>query len=459
MKQKTVELKDWILYELRNIKEQSKSNKHKVGALVLSNDFEILSYGCNKSIVHSSNNCEIDNTTLLETTHAEENAVIQALINKTNKIGSKIVITDFPCVNCLRLIIQSGIKEIYVTNEFKEDHYSEFIEKQNDYKSLFDICSELNISIYLQKQDNLFYKVNYMSESTNVLIFEQNDIDDFICRYLFEKYFPINIQERSNCNRRYWKGNEHVYFVNCFPTESWIKEINEKYPNIKISVFSNNPNSSNLQVYKLHYNCDMTTPDICIKYLESIGIKVNKNLLKLIKITNESNLDSMSNDAINVLEYLKTFTFSSYIIFEDLFDRISVKPEILERITEIGYYLKVKREAEALNILNNFKLKTNSDNTLIQLLFEGSLNYYNEKYLERTFSDKTNDKKPNIRIVSFKFNLKENTITFAIKSIMRNPNKAHSAKYLAEIHGGYGNDESASFTLDYSEGLIFIKNF
>lgn len=30
MKQKTIELKDWILYELRNIKEQSKSNTKSV---------------------------------------------------------------------------------------------------------------------------------------------------------------------------------------------------------------------------------------------------------------------------------------------------------------------------------------------------------------------------------------------------------------------------------------------
>jgi dCMP deaminase len=50
--------------------------------------------------------------------HAEANAIAQAAKHGISTGGASIYITLEPCVSCLKLIISSGIKEVYYESEF-----------------------------------------------------------------------------------------------------------------------------------------------------------------------------------------------------------------------------------------------------------------------------------------------------------------------------------------------------
>ena len=50
--------------------------------------------------------------------HSEQNAIMSALRTGQDLQGSKIYVTTFPCSTCAKLIIQSGIKEVYYINGY-----------------------------------------------------------------------------------------------------------------------------------------------------------------------------------------------------------------------------------------------------------------------------------------------------------------------------------------------------
>lgn len=53
--------------------------------------------------------------------HAEQNAIAQVAKNETNPEGAIAYVTLSPCVNCAKLLIASGIKEVYYYEEYDRD--------------------------------------------------------------------------------------------------------------------------------------------------------------------------------------------------------------------------------------------------------------------------------------------------------------------------------------------------
>ena len=68
--------------------------------------------------------------------HAEQNILCQAAIHGTVLTGSTVYITTAPCVTCLKLLTQIGIKDIYV---YDENYLQTDIAKK--------ICEEKGITI------------------------------------------------------------------------------------------------------------------------------------------------------------------------------------------------------------------------------------------------------------------------------------------------------------------------
>jgi len=67
------------------------------------------------------------NSELCRGVHAEVNTLIQCAIHGT-KIGktSKMYCTHFPCMNCTKLIINAGIKEIIFKFDYEMDNIEKF---------------------------------------------------------------------------------------------------------------------------------------------------------------------------------------------------------------------------------------------------------------------------------------------------------------------------------------------
>jgi dCMP deaminase len=99
----------------KHIAEWSKDTNRKNGAVIVNSDNIVLSLGYNGF----PRGCDDSITTRYEqptkylfTEHAERNAIFHAAKSGMVINGSRIYMTMFPCADCARAIIQSGITKI-----------------------------------------------------------------------------------------------------------------------------------------------------------------------------------------------------------------------------------------------------------------------------------------------------------------------------------------------------------
>ena len=121
------------------------SDKHrKVGSVIVSQDNRILSTGYNgtpigikETDIPWNNEGEYLNTKYPYIVHSELNAILGYNNNKALLKGARIYTTLFPCNNCMKAIIQSGISEvIYLDNHnYQKEAYvasRHLVEKRNE---------------------------------------------------------------------------------------------------------------------------------------------------------------------------------------------------------------------------------------------------------------------------------------------------------------------------------------
>ena len=55
------------------------------------------------------------------TVHAEQNAIADCAKRGVSCLGSTAYITHYPCINCCKILIASGIRSIKYINDYKND--------------------------------------------------------------------------------------------------------------------------------------------------------------------------------------------------------------------------------------------------------------------------------------------------------------------------------------------------
>ena len=101
------------------ISERSCAIRKKVGAILVKEN-SIISYGYNGTPSGFDNMCEDkNNKTKLEVLHAESNAITKVAQSTYSSKDSTLYVTMSPCVECAKLIIQSGIREVFYKDEYK----------------------------------------------------------------------------------------------------------------------------------------------------------------------------------------------------------------------------------------------------------------------------------------------------------------------------------------------------
>ncbi|MBQ2075141.1 MAG: dCMP deaminase family protein [Muribaculaceae bacterium] len=96
--------------------ENSYCKRRQVGALLVK-DKMIISDGYNGTPVGFENVCEDENDhTKPYVLHAEANAITKVAQSNNSSQGATLYVTSSPCIECAKLIIQSGIKRV-VFNE------------------------------------------------------------------------------------------------------------------------------------------------------------------------------------------------------------------------------------------------------------------------------------------------------------------------------------------------------
>lgn len=98
--------------------ENSYCERRKVGALIVK-DQMIISDGYNGTPSGFENICEDENNlTKPYVLHAEANAITKVAASSNSSKEATIYITSSPCIECAKLIIQSGIKRVVYSEKY-----------------------------------------------------------------------------------------------------------------------------------------------------------------------------------------------------------------------------------------------------------------------------------------------------------------------------------------------------
>jgi dCMP deaminase len=117
--------------------ELSHARRLHVGAIVVKDD-RIVSIGYNGMPAGWDNNCEdtvqhSDDTVTLKTKpevlHAETNAIAKLAKSNESGLGATMFITHAPCLDCAKLIYQSGISHVLYRDAYRDTSGVTFLEK------------------------------------------------------------------------------------------------------------------------------------------------------------------------------------------------------------------------------------------------------------------------------------------------------------------------------------------
>ena len=124
--------------------ELSHAKRLHVGAIVVKED-RIVSIGYNGMPSGWDNNCENETVELYsgfegaihrtvlktkpEVLHAEMNALAKLARSTESGEGSAMFITHSPCMECAKLIYQSGIATVYYGEDYRDDAGIKFLQK------------------------------------------------------------------------------------------------------------------------------------------------------------------------------------------------------------------------------------------------------------------------------------------------------------------------------------------
>jgi dCMP deaminase len=126
MKQKFI---DAYMDVAERFAQLSSAKRLNVGAIVVKDD-RIISIGYNGMPTGWDNCCEdSNNKSKPEVLHAESNAIAKLAKSGESGLGASIFITHSPCIECAKLIYQSGISTVYYKNPYRSSAGIEFLKK------------------------------------------------------------------------------------------------------------------------------------------------------------------------------------------------------------------------------------------------------------------------------------------------------------------------------------------
>lgn len=141
MKQKFI---DAYMKTAETFAELSSAKRLHVGAIIVKDD-RIISIGYNGMPAGWDNECEDvitpslpylqgDGPTLKtkpEVLHAETNAIAKLARTTESGLGSTMFVTHAPCIDCAKLVFQSGINSVYYRNSYRNEDGIDFLKKCN----------------------------------------------------------------------------------------------------------------------------------------------------------------------------------------------------------------------------------------------------------------------------------------------------------------------------------------
>jgi dCMP deaminase len=112
--------------------ELSHAQRLHVGAIIVK-DNRVISIGYNGMPSGWDNDCEYtqEDGTLkskAEVLHAETNAIAKLARSTESGLDADLFVTHSPCLDCAKLIYQSGIKRVFYANAYRDNSGIAFLE-------------------------------------------------------------------------------------------------------------------------------------------------------------------------------------------------------------------------------------------------------------------------------------------------------------------------------------------
>lgn len=109
--------------------ERSTCDRANVGAVIVNKENRIVATGYNGSVGRKTPHCnEVGHVMrdghCIATLHAELNCISYCAKEGIPVRGSVIYVTHFPCLNCTKAIIQSGITKVYYAEGYRMDDFA-----------------------------------------------------------------------------------------------------------------------------------------------------------------------------------------------------------------------------------------------------------------------------------------------------------------------------------------------
>ena len=131
---------DYYLDVAEVISERSTCLKRHYGAVIVKND-EIISTGYNGAVRGMENCCDLGYCQRKDmprgtgydspkcAVHAEANAITKVAASSNSSWGATIYVTAAPCIECAKLIIQSGIKRVFYSTKYRTEEGCDLLKR------------------------------------------------------------------------------------------------------------------------------------------------------------------------------------------------------------------------------------------------------------------------------------------------------------------------------------------
>jgi len=122
----------------QEVAKMSQARRLQVGAIVVKDD-RVISIGYNGMPAGWDNNCEDEIcwpngevkflTTKPEVLHAETNAIAKLAKSSDSGSGATLFVTHSPCLDCAKLVYQSGISRVIYRDSYRSSEGVDFLHK------------------------------------------------------------------------------------------------------------------------------------------------------------------------------------------------------------------------------------------------------------------------------------------------------------------------------------------
>ena len=157
---KRIDWDQYFMVQAALLASRSTCKRLSVGA-VLVRDKRIIAGGYNGAVSGDDHcideGCYLRDEHCVRTIHAEMNAILQCARFGMSTDGASLYVTDFPCLQCTKSLLQAGIKEInYIRNYHNDDYAMKLIKLKNVRLRQInldqDILDQVHLDQYIDSQ-------------------------------------------------------------------------------------------------------------------------------------------------------------------------------------------------------------------------------------------------------------------------------------------------------------------